>query len=294
MREQAMKPSINNHLWTIVLVDAKSNLIISTLEKFKLSLQKMIDESSIEEEWIKLMEMVYEQINFFRKKQDEFKFDIVNLLSEEWFSVWKLDLSDEDIEKIKFNTFLSSKNWLNAIVSKIENIFKKLTKLKSFSIGSDEYIKLKNELSVMIFWDNDLVTWFYNSSKPKSRQLLLDEYISDIKNAKLEIKKYLWRPKQLFKSWQEHDKSSLLYWIIDMIESIFKLENLDLIKNYYNNIYELRIYLWNLNIIRKIDNSEEINHSEKIKSLIDEIATLITERLPQIESLIAEKIDWKI
>ena len=294
MTEQVKAHSINDHLGVIRKTDSKSQEFIGTLEQFKLSLQKMVDESSIEEEGIKLMELVYEQINFLRKKQDDFKFDIASLLSEEWFSTWKLNLSDEDIEKIKFNTFLSSKNWLNAIVSKIENIFKKLIKLKSCSIDSDEYTNLKDELSVMIFWDNNLVIWFYNRAEPKSRQLLLDEHTSDLIKAKLEIKKYLWRQKLLFKLWQEHDKASFLYWIIDMIEAVFKLENSDLIKNYYNNIYELKIYLWNLNIIRKIDNTEKPNYSEQIQSLVNEIATLITERLPEVESLITQKIEWRI
>jgi hypothetical protein len=50
MTEQVKAPSINNHLGVISEIDSKSIEIVTVLEQFKLSLQKMIDISSFENE----------------------------------------------------------------------------------------------------------------------------------------------------------------------------------------------------------------------------------------------------
>jgi hypothetical protein len=59
---------------------------------------------------------------------------------------------------------------------------------------------------------------------------------------------------------------------------------------YYKKNNDLIYYLKELNLSQKQNEVKEENPSEQIQSLISEIATLITEKLPQIETLITEKI----
>lgn len=297
MREQAMKPSINNHLGYIVLVDAKSKIIISTLEKFKLSLQKMIDISSFENEWIQLIGLVYDQIDNIKKKQVEFGWDIDNRLKEEWiYFAWEnkdgienwIELSQEDKELIKSWT-TKNNNRIDTIVSKMDEIFERLLRLKSNSFNTEEYEKVKKELLQLIFWDDKIfIKWFVNTWEYKAKKIFLDNIESLLWFERELISLYKW------KTIKDTEKPRLLESIIDLLDDKFKIENVDMIMDYYKKNNDLIAYLQELNLSKKQEEVKDTNLSEQIQSLMSEIATLITQKLPEIEILITQKTQWKI
>ncbi len=303
MTEQVKAPSINDHLWVIRETDTKSIEIVTVLEQFKLLLQKMIDISSFENEWIQLIESMYDQISLIIEKQENFiKLWIDIGLKDEWISFsWKMDgminLTEEDLEKIKFNTFLQSTISLKAIVSRIDSILEKLIELKSRSFNIDEYKKLKNELTFLILGDGNIYHWFNQVSEPSSKESMLSEYNADL-NESMNIitRKSVWNSwmKNLGLQKNDNPNPQLLNWIIQMLESKFKIENIDFIMDFHKKIYELYIYLKKINIIKKQEEVKDTNLSQQIQSLMDEIATIITQKLPEIETLITEKTQWKI
>lgn len=263
----------------------------------------MIDISSFENEWIQLIESMYDQISLIIEKQENFiKLWIDIGLKDEWISFsWKMDgminLTEEDLEKIKFNTFLQSTISLKAIVSRIDSILEKLIELKSRSFNIDEYKKLKNELTFLILGDGNIYHWFNQVSEPSSKESMLSEYNADL-NESMNIitRKSVWNSwmKNLGLQKNDNPNPQLLNWIIQMLESKFKIENIDFIMDFHKKIYELYIYLKKINIIKKQEEVKDTNLSQQIQSLMDEIATIITQKLPEIETLITEKTQWKI
>lgn len=307
MNKQDNSASINNHLQVIRETDSESKLIVDTLEQFKLSLQKMIDISSVENEWIKLIESMYDKISTLIEKQKAFKWEIsIDGISLPWendweidltVKDWEIDLTEKDLKIINNELFTTTFNHSNSIISKVDSIFERLIKLKACSFNSDEYTKLKNELSILILWDSNLMVWFSQIGEPEKKDLLLVEYnrflVENINIIKRNISRKSWN-KYLGKKQKDNIDPELLNSIIDMLEAKFKIENIDLVMEFYETRYELSKYFKNLNLFAKNESNESVNQGEKIQSLIDEIATMITHDLPEIENLITEKIEWKI
>jgi cell fate (sporulation/competence/biofilm development) regulator YlbF (YheA/YmcA/DUF963 family) len=75
-----------------------------------------------------------------------------------------------------------------------------------------------------------------------------------------------------------------------MLDDKFKIENVDLIMDYYKKNNDLIAYLQKLNLSQKQEEVKDTNLSQQIQSLMNEIATMITQKLPEIETLITEKI----
>lgn len=299
MTEQVKAPSINNHLGVISEIDSKSIEIVTVLEQFKLSLQKMIDISSFENEWIQLLGLVYDQIDNIKKKQVEFEWDIDNRLKEEWiYFSWEdkdgiengVVLSQEDKVLIKSST-IKNHSRINVKISRIDEILERLIKLKSSSFNREEYEKAKKELNILIFWDNMFNSWFPQVSVSKRKEFLLNEH----SNCRTKLSWLIYSNNLIESNWQkDNSKPQLLESIIDMLDDKFKIENVDLIMDYYKKNNDLIAYLQKLNLSQKQEEVKDTNLSQQIQSLMNEIATMITQKLPEIETLITEKISWKI
>lgn len=303
--------NILSHLEERATQDLKSKEIIEVLEQLKSIALKITDTNNFENEWIKIMELLYDQIALLKEKQKVFKDNLENMLKEEWISFVKeteaepktsvfeiltnpkfwgndngITLSWEDFKMIEHETCLQASNIFNRVIKRMDQIFDALLKLKSCSFNSDEYKNLKNELSLLVYWDN-FIDRLTNISEAEGKESLLKHFNQTLNDSMALINRKKW------KKINEKEKPQLLGAIIEILSSRFDIENIDSMIDFYKKNRSVKVYINSLSLDKENDNDKNVDLAEKIQSLMNEIAIVITEKSPEIESLMGEKI-WKV
>lgn len=277
--------NLKSHLQERESLDIESKKVIWKLALLKNLVWQIIDKTAISEELNKLFNSFRDIVKEFRRLHDEARWEITWTISEALMSLpWDqkrtLVIDRDDMAKINNEIFRELNGeflWI------LDNIEEKLTKLSQLDANSKEYQEVKQNLDYLLFWIKEVnYNWFFSYKTTLDNNFLNQQHFKKHK-FQTEAPKLI---KKVFKNW---DKDALLSIICDYIEAKFKIDNVELYKDMYEKTKEIMFFLKSLNIVNEIS---EVKQEEKqidlwvqIKTLIDEISTMVANKLPEKEQI---------
>jgi len=277
--------NLKSHLQERESLDIESKKVIWKLALLKNLVWQIIDKTSISEEWNKLFNSFRDIVKEFRRLHDEARWEITWTISEALMSLpWDqkrtLVIDRDDMAKIN-NEIFRELNWEFLWI--LDDIEEKLTKLSQLDANSKEYQEVKKNLDYLLFWIKEVNNnWFFSYKTTLDNNFLNQQHFKKHK-FQTEAPKLI---KKVFKNW---DKDALLNIVCDYIEAKFKIENVELYKDMYEKTKEIIGFLKSLNIVNEISEEKQeekqIDLWVQIKTLIDEISTMVANKLPEKEQI---------
>ncbi|MDD3302393.1 MAG: hypothetical protein PHN31_02480 [Candidatus Gracilibacteria bacterium] len=277
--------NLKSHLQERESLDIESKKVIGKLALLKNLVGQIIDKTAISEELNKLFNSFRDIVKEFRRLHDEARGEITGTISEALMSLpgdqkRTLVIDRDDMAKINNEIFRELNGEFLGI---LDNIEEKLTKLSQLDANSKEYQEVKQNLDYLLFGIKEVnYNGFFSYKTTLDNNFLNQQHF---KKHKFQTE----APKLIKKVFKNGDKDALLSIICDYIEAKFKIDNVELYKDMYEKTKEIMFFLKSLNIVNEISEvkqeEKQIDLGVQIKTLIDEISTMVANKLPEKEQI---------